>query len=266
MVAVRTKVSRGNTGGEHRGGTPLRARCSPWIRLRRGFCPGRRTRLARGGRAGQLQIVVQVAARRPRAALCAARLVEPLPERSPTAIPWRERPPEMAGWPAKPAASAVVAHAAAERVLAPRDSAVSRVETTANSTRDLRENLWISRRSFHSDPGFGFRTADAARGAATKGGGWRTSGALSCQSITMIGEPVSASVPLASLSTPTTCELRSRAPSAAFRAAHEATYAASLLERGREQPPDFAALAVPRPARGLLTPRCPRRNVRGFSL
>jgi hypothetical protein len=49
--------------------------------------------------------------RRPRAAICAARLVAPLPERSPTAIPWRERPPELTPGPAKPAATDVVAHA-----------------------------------------------------------------------------------------------------------------------------------------------------------
>ena len=61
-------------------------------------------------------------------------------ERSPTAIPWRERPLEMATWPAKPAASAVVAHATAERVLEPCAGVVSPLETTVSSTRNLREN------------------------------------------------------------------------------------------------------------------------------
>jgi len=68
-------------------------------------------RLARGESIPQLQIVVQVAARRHRAALCAARLMAPLPERAPTAVPWRERPHEMTAWPATPAATDVVAHA-----------------------------------------------------------------------------------------------------------------------------------------------------------
>ena len=52
-----------------------------------------RTWLARGERIRQVQIVVQVAARRRAAAFCAARLVDPVLERSPTAVPWRERPP-----------------------------------------------------------------------------------------------------------------------------------------------------------------------------
>ena len=103
--------------------------------------PGLLTRLARGERIRQVQIVVQVAARRPRAAHCAARLVAPLAERSPTAAPWRERPPEMAAWPAKPAASDVVAHATAESVLAPRASTVSLLEPPVHSTLNLRENL-----------------------------------------------------------------------------------------------------------------------------
>jgi len=48
---------------------------------------------------------------------------------------------EPAAWPTKPAASEVVAHATAERVLAHCVGAVSPLETTANSTPDLRENL-----------------------------------------------------------------------------------------------------------------------------
>jgi hypothetical protein len=47
----------------------------------------------------------------------------------------------MAAWPAKPAASDVVAHATAERALATRASSVSPVETAVNSSRNLRENL-----------------------------------------------------------------------------------------------------------------------------
>ena len=47
----------------------------------------------------------------------------------------------MTAWPAKPAASDVVAHATAEGVLAPCACAVSLLETAVNSTRNLRENL-----------------------------------------------------------------------------------------------------------------------------
>jgi hypothetical protein len=109
-----------------------RARCSPLVGSATMSLPDRRTRLAHGKCSGQLQVVVHVAARRRLAALCAARLIVPLPERSPTAVPWRERPPEMAASPAKPAASDKVAHATAERVLAPRASTVSPVEVGGN--------------------------------------------------------------------------------------------------------------------------------------
>src|SRR5687768_5956733 len=104
--------------------------------LPRRIHPGQRTRRRCGAGTGQLRVLAQVTRGRPRAALCAARLVEPLPERSPRAVPWRERPPETAAWPAKPAAREVVAHATAGRVLAPCASAASRLETTSQSTRN----------------------------------------------------------------------------------------------------------------------------------
>jgi hypothetical protein len=47
----------------------------------------------------------------------------------------------MAAWPAKPAASKVVAHATAERTSAPRAGAASPIEAAVNSTRNPRENL-----------------------------------------------------------------------------------------------------------------------------
>jgi hypothetical protein len=127
----------------------------------------------------------------------------------------------MAGWPAKPAASDVVAHATAQRVLATRASSVSPVEAAVNSTRNLRENLRDFSTLFSLWSGSLIGTADAARGAATKCGGWRSSGTLSCQSKPMADEPASAKSELANLSTPTTCKLKGRATSAAFCAAHE---------------------------------------------
>jgi hypothetical protein len=59
-------------------------------------------------------------ARRLGAALCAARLVALMPARAPTPVSWRERPREMAAWPAKPAATDVVAHAAPEQAVGVR--------------------------------------------------------------------------------------------------------------------------------------------------
>jgi hypothetical protein len=47
----------------------------------------------------------------------------------------------MAAWPAKPAASDVVAHATAQRVLATRANTVSPLEAAVNSTCNLREQL-----------------------------------------------------------------------------------------------------------------------------
>jgi len=91
---------RGNTGGKQ----GPRARCSPWK------ASGRSARLAenrppvRDEQKRQLPIIAQVTSCRSRAAHCAARMVKPPPRPEPTAIPWRERPPEMAAWPAKPAA------------------------------------------------------------------------------------------------------------------------------------------------------------------
>lgn len=92
-----------------------------------------------------------------------------------------------------------------------------------NPRETCERTQWISRLLFHTGPGSWIAMADAARGAATNRGGWRTSGALSCQSKLVVVEPVSACAPRASLSTPTTCEPRSRTTSAAFCAAHEPT-------------------------------------------
>jgi len=83
---------------------------------------------------------VQVAARRPRAALCAARLVEPLLERSPGSVLWREGPPELAASPAKPAASEVVAHATLGGCWRPVLAPSVGLETASQSTRNLRDN------------------------------------------------------------------------------------------------------------------------------
>ena len=118
--------------------------------LARGVPPGRQSaegivHVESSNRARRVQKITTLSTRlthrRRRAALRAARLVTPLPAWSPTAIPWRERPPEMAAWPAKSAASDAVAHATAERVLAPCVSAVGQLEAAKNPTRDLNKNL-----------------------------------------------------------------------------------------------------------------------------
>ena len=110
-------------------------------------------------------------------------------------------------------------------------------------------------------------TADAARGAATKSGGWRHSGTLSCQSKLMLDEQASAKAGVASLSTPTTRKLRRRITSGAFYSAHE-THLAGVTRwsEGVSTPP----LLRPVPSRGrpggLLTPRCRCRDVCALSL
>jgi hypothetical protein len=47
----------------------------------------------------------------------------------------------MAAWPAKPAATDVVAHATAQRVFVGGAGAVSPLQAAVNSTRNPRENL-----------------------------------------------------------------------------------------------------------------------------
>ncbi len=139
-----------NGGGNREGEHGPRARCSPLDCPASRLRPAQLTRLARSERIRQLPIVVEVAARRPRAALYAARLVEPPPERPPRATPWRVRPPEMAGWPAKPAASDVVAHAPAPSVAlakcvscAAQNAALAVLSLAGKSSvrKDLREKL-----------------------------------------------------------------------------------------------------------------------------
>ena len=74
----------------------------------------------------RLQAVVGAAPR-------AARLVAPLPGRSPMVIGWRERPPEMAAWAAKPAATDVVAHATVKGCWRPVPAPLSPVEARGES-------------------------------------------------------------------------------------------------------------------------------------
>jgi hypothetical protein len=130
--------------------------------------------------------------------------------------PWRERPRETAAWPVKPATTDVVAHATLKVHQRPcqRYQCVASVARTVH--RVLRPNsidLWSVFLRSLSDSDVNGRRRE---GAATKSDGWRTSGALSCQSKPMVDEPVSASAPLASLSTPTTCKFRGRTTNAAF--------------------------------------------------
>jgi hypothetical protein len=128
--------------------------------------------------------------------------------------PWRERPRDLTISAIMPAATAEVAHATLE--------GCHRRYTTVRS-------WWLFggrpvRFSERLPPWFSYspwETADAARGAGTKSGGWRSSGALSCSSKAVVDEPISVRASLASLSPPTTCKLRGRTTSAAFSAAHE---------------------------------------------
>ena len=117
--------------------------------LARGVPPGRQALRESSTSAGDSRaesakitdFLPQVTGRRRRAALCAARLVAPLPERSPTAVPWRERPPEMAAWPAKPAATDVVAHATLKECWRPVSARSVRWKRRRIRRRDLSKNL-----------------------------------------------------------------------------------------------------------------------------
>ena len=100
-------------------------------------------------------------------------------------------------------------------------------------------------------------TADAARGAATKSGGWRTSKTLSCSSKPLVDEPGALRASLGSLSTATTCKLRGRTNERGVLCrARNALSRRHWRSGGVSNPP------VPRrlPSRGrpggLLTPRC----------
>jgi hypothetical protein len=128
-------IRRGNTGGNRalREVFPLDG-----IHSRGSLCQKMGIRARR--LPPQLQVAPQVTSCLSRAALCAARWVAPLSERSPTAITWRERPPEMAVWSAKPAASDLVAHATAEGCWRPVPAPsirCGRGEFDAESAREL---------------------------------------------------------------------------------------------------------------------------------
>jgi hypothetical protein len=70
----------------------------------------------------------------PRAALCAASLVAPSPERSPTAVSWRARPRDLSASAILPAATAEVAHAT--RAGCHRLAAAQRLSRTRRSDPD----------------------------------------------------------------------------------------------------------------------------------
>ena len=223
--AERPVLNQALREGEQQGGTGPTARGVPlWIgsASRISFWSTERDCSPRQRAETTVKTSSRLQADRRRAALCAARLVAPLPERAPTPVSWRERPRDLTASAIMPAATAEVAHATlagCHRLRrSVRDCGTRRSDPDGISEADRRGFRsafppWLS----DSDS----ETADAARGAATKSGGWRSSGTLSCQSKPMVDEPVSARAALASLSTPTTCKLRGRTPSAAFCAAHE---------------------------------------------
>jgi hypothetical protein len=162
-----------------------------------------------------------------------------------------------------PAATVEVAHATLQGVIA--FGSAYRLHPRRSRPDDISE---ADRRGFRRafPPWFSdsdSETADAARGAATKSGGWRSSGTLSCQSKPMVDEPVCAKAAFASLSTPMTCKLRTRTPSAAFCAANE-RHLAGVTDGagGVSNPPTLrSVLSRGRPG-GLLTPRFDIANTR----
>ena len=181
-----------------------------------------------------------ISERRIRAAPSAARWAPRCPVRPHRGQPWRERPRDLTASAIMPAATVEVAHATVEWCHRIR----RRAQTAPQGTQILMASEAIHR-GFRSafPPWFSdsdSETAGAARGAATKSGGWRSSGRLSCQSKPMVDEPVSGKAAFASLFTLTTCTLRSRTLSAAFCVAHETHFARA---------PAFIATAAPRPSR-----------------
>ena len=102
---------RGEQEGEHGGGTGPRARCSPsrspGLNTNRGRC-----KCAALGKFFAPTPISTASCRRGASggALCRPTSATP-PARWSIAVPWRERPPFWTAWPAKPAASEVVAHA-----------------------------------------------------------------------------------------------------------------------------------------------------------
>ena len=136
-VSISAVDIKGEQEGEHRGGTPPPREVFPlaliWPRLDR----GRYECAAFGKCFRQLQSVLRVAGRAHRAASCAARQVRPPPARWSIAVPWRERPPFWTAWPAKPAATEVVAHATLS-LPQPERSIVGRCMTAALNALDPR--------------------------------------------------------------------------------------------------------------------------------
>ena len=140
-----------------------------------------------------------------------------------------------------PAATAEVAHATVEgchrlrrRVqTAPQDGQILMAFRRRTAAASERLSTLVS----DSDA----ETPDAARGAATKSGGWRSSGTLSCQSKPMVDEPVFVRASLASLSTPTTCKAERQTASAAFCAAHKTHLAGVTDGAGGVRTPRFCA-------------------------
>ena len=155
------------------------------------------------------------------AALFAARTDVTLSARRSMAVPWRERPRDLTGSAIMSAATAGVAHATVQVCHRLR----RRLPTARRDGRDLdgiqTRAVVVSDRLPTLVSDAAFETADAARGAATKGGGWRSSVALSCSSKPVGDEPVCLRTSLASLCTSTTCRLRGRTTNAAFYAAQE---------------------------------------------
>ena len=107
-------------------------------------------------------------------------------------VPWRERPPDLTASAIMPAATAEVAHA----TLAGCHRLRCRLRTAGLHGQILMAFGGGPARFPEPFPPWfsdsGSETADAARGAATKSGGWRNSGTLRCQPKQMMDEPVSA--------------------------------------------------------------------------
>jgi len=133
---LRSQLSRSevNREGEHRGEHPLRARCSP------SRSPGSpESRSKEYARVGQVHPRTSISAASCGTGTSGGVLCRPTHRDTAgevsIAVPWRERPPFWTAWPAKPAASEVVAHATLSVSQPERSSSDSCIEAALNTCR-----------------------------------------------------------------------------------------------------------------------------------
>ena len=143
---LRSQLSRSevNREGEHRGEHPLRARCSP------SRSPGSpESRSKEYARVGQVHPRTSISAASCGTGTSGGVLCRPTHRDTAgevsIAVPWRERPPFWTAWPAKPAASEVVAHATLSVSQPQKSSSDSCIEAVLNACRSTSQSSAVAR-------------------------------------------------------------------------------------------------------------------------